>query len=88
MLSHSLDNCGILLQERNCPFQNDLLKIIKLKITIDFSSRKKEKILFFTQKFQSRELWSAILMSFHGFPRKYKNSLGKKELRELSSHAN
>ena len=50
---------------------------LKLKISIDISSRKKKNVIF-TLEFQTRELRSATLMSFRGFPRKYKNSLKKR----------
>ena len=46
MLWHNLGNSGTLLSKRNCPFQNDLLKNWNLKISIDFSSRKKKNISY------------------------------------------
>ena len=46
MFWHNLDNCGVLLQNSNCLFQNDLLEKLelKLKISIDISCRKKKNI--------------------------------------------
>ena len=42
-------------------------------------------MLIITGEFQTRELQSSTMMSSREFPRKYKNSLKKKEVRELSS---
>ena len=68
-------------QKRNCVSECFARKLeFKLKIAIDFSSRKKEKPYFLFKIFKLR-LWITILMSSCGFPLKYKNPLkGKKKL--------
>ena len=45
-------------------------------------------MLFFTQEFQTKGAPERNIEELHRFPQKYENSLKKKEVLELSSHAN
>ena len=90
MLWHNLDNSVVLLQKFSVSewFAQKLeLKLRCLQISVI----EKIKMLFLTQEFQTRELWSAIFISSSGFPRKCKNSLKKKKYRNwtpVNFHAN